>query len=212
MDFFSITMRDDMDFVKKLIFYYFLILLLFSSCFAQNSRRDKSMQPELIMDTIGVKQGMIIGEVGAGEGYFTFKLSERVGPEGKVYANDIKRDVLETIEEKSNENNIKNISVVQGETEDPLFPEKNLDMIVMMLVYHDLEKPVIFFQNLKKYLKPEANVVIIDRDPERWGQGEDHFMTREAILDSVKKSGFDLVRLETFLERDNIYIFQPKYR
>jgi ubiquinone/menaquinone biosynthesis C-methylase UbiE len=165
------------------------------------------MQPELIMDTIGVKSGMVIGEVGAGEGYFTFKLSERVGPEGKIYANDIKKSVLGTIEEKSQENNIENITVVHGEIEDPLFPNNKLDMIVMMIVYHDLEKPVQFFQNIKKYLKSEANVVIIDRDPDRWESG---FMTKEAILDSVKKSDYDLVRLETFLERDNIYIFRPK--
>jgi ubiquinone/menaquinone biosynthesis C-methylase UbiE len=162
------------------------------------------------MDTIGVESGMIIGEVGAGEGYFTFKLSERVGPEGRIYANDIKKSVLETIEEKSQENNIENITIVHGEIEDPLFPNDKLDMIVMMIVYHDLEKPVQFFRNIKKYLKPSANVVIIDRDPDRWGSGWDHFMTKEAILDSVKKSDYDLVRLETFLEKDNIYIFHPK--
>jgi ubiquinone/menaquinone biosynthesis C-methylase UbiE len=167
------------------------------------------MKPELIMDTIGVKQGMVIGEVGAGEGYFTFKLSKRVGPKGKIYANDIKKSVLETIKEKSADENIQNISIVHGETEDPLFPITNLDMIVMMQVYHDLEKPVIFFRNLKKYLKSEGNVVIIDKDPDRWGKGWDHFMTKEAILDSVKKSGYELIRLETFLESDNIYIFHP---
>jgi ubiquinone/menaquinone biosynthesis C-methylase UbiE len=168
------------------------------------------MQPELIMDTIGVKQGMVIGEVGAGEGYFTFHLSKRIGPEGKIYANDIKKSVLESIEQKCEEENISNILVVLGETEDPIFPVVDLDMIVMMIVYHDLEKPVIFFKNLKKYLKPGATVVVIDRDPDRWGQGWDHFMTREAILGSVKKSAYELVRLETFLEKDNIYIFQPE--
>jgi ubiquinone/menaquinone biosynthesis C-methylase UbiE len=168
------------------------------------------MKPELIMDTIGVKTGMMIGEVGAGEGYFTFKLSERVGPSGKIFANDIKKSVLETIEEKSEEDKIQNITIVLGETEDPLFPETELDMIVMMMVYHDLEEPVLFLQNLKKYLKQNGTVVIIDKDPDRWGQGRDHFMTKEAILDSVKKSEYVLLRLETFLEKDNIYIFRPK--
>jgi hypothetical protein len=52
-------------------------------------------------------------------------------------------------------------------------------------------------------------VVIIDRDPDRWGEGHDHFMTKEALLDSVQESDYKLVRLETFLEKDNIYIFRP---
>jgi ubiquinone/menaquinone biosynthesis C-methylase UbiE len=199
-------MKDlNMNFMTRIIFVFLLIY----SCLGQNRWRDKSMKPELIMDTIGVKPGMVIGEVGAGKGYFTFKLSDRVGPEGKIFANDIKQSVLETIEKRTKRENIQNISVVYGETEDPLFPQKDLDMIVMMLVYHDLEEPVIFFRNLKKYLKHNANVVVIDRDPERWGQGLDHFMTKEAILDSVKTSGYELVRLETFLEMDNIYIFRP---
>jgi ubiquinone/menaquinone biosynthesis C-methylase UbiE len=168
------------------------------------------MKPELIMDTIGVKEGMIIGEVGAGRGYFTLKLADRVGKKGRVYANDIKKGVLESIEEKSKNKKIENIITVLGETEDPLFPENELDMIVMMMVYHDLEEPVIFFKNLKKYLKQNANVVVIDRDPDRWGEGYDHFMTKEALLDSVRKSDYTLLRIETFLEKDNIYIFRPK--
>jgi len=198
-----------MKYMTKIILIFLLIIVSCSNCFAQNTWRDNQMQPELIMDTIGVKSGMVIGEVGAGEGYFTFKLSERVGPDGKIYANDIKNSVLETINEKAGEEKIENIFTVRGETEDPRFPETNLDMIVMMMVYHDLEEPVKYFQNLKKYLKPEAVVVIIDKDPDRWGQGRDHFMTKEAILDSVKKSEYELVRLETFLEKDNIYIFRP---
>jgi len=199
-----------MIYVTKIIRILYLIVVISYGCFAQNSTRDKFIQPELIMDTIGVKSGMIIGEVGAGEGYFTFKLSNRVGTSGKIYANDIKKNVLDRIKDKAEEEKIENIQIVIGETEDPLFPVNELDMIVMMLVYHDLEKPVVFFQNLKKYLKPGANVVIIDRDPERWGQGENHFMAKEEILESVEKSGYELVRLEMFLERDNIYIFRPK--
>jgi ubiquinone/menaquinone biosynthesis C-methylase UbiE len=195
--------------MKNIIHYFFLVLVLFYSCFAQSSRRDTLVQPELIMDTIGVKSGMVIGEVGAGEGYFTFKLSNRVGPEGKIYANDINTSVLETISKKLKDENIDNITIVNGKIDDPLFPENDLEMIVMMMVYHDLEKPLIFFKNLRKYLKPGATVVVIDRDPDRWGQGWDHFMTKEAILDSVKKSDYELVRLETFLDRDNIYIFRP---
>lgn len=188
----------------------FGLVLYTSTCVAQWSRRDRDLQPERVLDTVGVKSGMIIGEVGAGEGYLTFKLAKRVGPDGKIYANDIKESVLNRIREKAQQDSIENIQIVLGETLDPLFPQKNLDMIIMILVYHDLENPLIFMQHLKAYLRPGAPVVIIDRDPERWGQGFDHFMKKEDLIQSVLKAGYRLSRLETFPVMDNVYIFLPE--
>jgi ubiquinone/menaquinone biosynthesis C-methylase UbiE len=183
---------------------------MISTCTSiQNSYRDKRMQPERIMDSIAVKEGMIIGEVGAGEGYFTYHLSRRVGAGGHVFANDIKSSVLEDIRDHCEDNGLTNITTVQGELRDPLFPQKNLDMIVMMLVFHDLEQPIPYFENLKNYLKPGAPVVVIDRDPERWGQGHDHFMSKEEILKKIKTAGYELGHLYMFLDNDNIYVFYP---
>ena len=187
-----------------------LVFIIISSCSSQWSRRDKQLQPELVLDTIGIKSGMVIGEVGSGEGYLTFRLSSRVGAGGIIYANDIKKSVLETIRKKAKEEGVNNIETVLGKTIDPLFPVKNLDMVVMISVYHDLEKPVDFMQNLKQYLKPGTPVVIIDRDPDRWGQGDDHFMKKDELIDSVEKADYKLSRIETFPEIDNIYIFYPQ--
>ncbi len=97
-----------------------------------------------------------------------------------------------------------------GETDDPLFPVHNLDMVVMIIVYHDLTEPVDFMQNLKHYLKPGAPVVIIDRDPERWGKGHDHFMKKDDLIASVSEADYKLSRVETFPEMDNVYIFYPQ--
>jgi len=168
------------------------------------------MQPERIMDSLGVKEGKIIGDAGAGEGYFTFWLSKRVGETGKIYANDIKKSVLKKIESRCKEEGITNIKTVLGKVADPLFPSDSLDMVVMMIAFHDFTKPVKWLKNTKKYLKSDGQIVIIDRDPERWGQRDDHFMTKKEILKQTKKAGFEMVKLFTFLERDNIYVFQIK--
>src|SRR5512139_590228 len=77
--------------------------------------RDKRQQPEMVMDVLGIQPGMTIGEVGAGHGYFTFKLSRRVGPEGRIYANDIDRHALERIEERAKKEDVDNIVTVLGE-------------------------------------------------------------------------------------------------
>jgi ubiquinone/menaquinone biosynthesis C-methylase UbiE len=150
---------------------------------------------------------VIIGEAGVGEGYFTFWLSKRVGEAGKIYANDIDKRALNKLEDKCKEKNITNIQTVIGEIDDPLFPVDNLDFVVMMRAFHDFTKPVEWMKNVKKYLKPEAKLVIIDGDPEKLNSSRGHFLTEKQILDIMKKTDFDLEKIETFLARDNIYIF-----
>src|SRR5210317_2229391 len=93
-----------------------LIFCFFSfSIFSYSQGRDSWQQPEKVMDVIGVKAGMTIGEPGAGDGYFTFKLSKRVGKSGKIYANDIKEDELEKIRNRCKTEGIKNIKTILGE-------------------------------------------------------------------------------------------------
>jgi ubiquinone/menaquinone biosynthesis C-methylase UbiE len=198
--------------MKKLnhVVILIIILILSTSCPAQNTYRDKRMQPQRIMDSLRVKEGAIIGEAGAGKGYFTFWLSKRVGDTGKIYANDIKKHVLEKIETRCEKEAITNIETVVGEVTDPMFPVDSLDLIVMMIAFHDFTKPVKWLKKTKKYMRANGQLVIIDRDPDRWGQGHDHFMTQKEVLKLTKKAGFERVNVFTFLERDNIYVFQIK--
>jgi ubiquinone/menaquinone biosynthesis C-methylase UbiE len=172
--------------------------------------RDTWQQPEKVMEAIGVKPGMVIGEPGAGSGYFTLKLAHKVGPTGKIYANDIVDSCLDTIKEKSQKEGLKNIVTIKGKIEDPLFPKGELDMVFMSYVFHHLEKPVAFLKNLKPSLKPNALVVILERDPVKVPSAAGHFFYREKVLRLVKAGGYKLIRTETFLPRDNIYIFQAE--
>lgn len=184
------------------------ILVLASGLFLAQSRRDAQVQPEKLMDAIGVKPGMVIGEAGAGEGYFTFKLSRRVGETGRVYANDIVERVLKTIENRCEREGITNITTILGKVDDPLFPEGALDMVFMISAFHDFEKKVEWLNNVKPYLKPGATLVIVENDPDKLGRSSGHLMTKDEILETVKKSIFKLDRIETFLPTHNIYIYK----
>ena len=193
---------------------FILILLIFAVLLpqlqaGQNTYRDRELQPEKIMDTIGVKPGLIIGEGGAGSGYFTFKLADRIGSTGKIYANDISTRALSSIRSRCEREGVNNIETILGEVENPLFPQ-GLDMIFMVAAFHDFEKPVEWLENAKPSMKPEATLVIVEKDPEKYGRDSGHHMTKDEILDTVKKADFELVRVEMFLERDNIYIFRLK--
>ena len=191
---------------------YFLIalciLVLISGVFSAQSRRDAQVQPEKLMDAIGVKPGMVIGEAGAGEGYFTFKLSRRVGETGRVYANDIVGRVLKVIENRCEREGITNITTILGKVDDPLFPKGALDMIFMISAFHDFEKKVEWLNNVKLYLKPGGTLVIVEIDPDKLGRSSGHLMTKDEILETVKKSIFKLDRIETFLPIHNIYIYK----
>jgi ubiquinone/menaquinone biosynthesis C-methylase UbiE len=172
----------------------------------QNSYRDRWLQPDKIMDAIGVKAGMVIGEAGAGRGYFTFKLSKRVGETGTIYANDIDTKVLSSIREQCKDEKIENITTILGEVTDPLFPKGKLDMVFMIAAFHDFEKPIKWLENVKASMKPEATLVIVEKDPGKSGYDSDHHMTEDEILETIEKRGFQLVKIETFLEDDNIFI------
>ena len=187
----------------------FLLVIAHGVSIAQ-ADRETWQPPEKIMDAIGVEPGMRIGEAGAGTGYFTFPLARRVGPDGIVFANDISTSSLDVIRDRAADQGLGNIKIVVGEVDDPLFPEDDLDMIVMVYVLHMLEKPVEFLQNVRSYLGPGAPLVIIERNTTTERAHYPSFMTNRQILETMGETGFELVRTETFLPKDTIYLYEAR--
>jgi predicted methyltransferase len=173
-----------------------------------NPSRDGIEQPAKVMEAVGVRPGMAVGEVGAGRGYFTFWLAKGVGNSGRVYANDIDRASLAALERRRDAEKIGNIETVLGTVDDPGLPSGALDMVFIVNAFHDLEKPVELLANLLAALKPGGTVVIMDRDPAR--SGERHFLPREKVEELVGRSVFELVRTETWLRYHNLYILKAR--
>ena len=193
--------------LAQMIVIVSIILTASAPCFGQ-ADRETWQPPERIMDSIGVKPGMRIGEAGAGHGYFTFPLARRVGSGGMVFANDISVDGLDAIKERAVREGLENIKIVVGEVEDPLFPEKNLDMVIMVYVLHEVERPIPFLRNLQSYLKPGGLLIIIENTNTAQRGHFPAFLTKDQILQMVEKTGFEFERTENFLSRDNICIFK----
>ena len=184
----------------------------------EESINEKLQPPEKVMDAIGLKPGMVVGEIGAGHGRYTVHLARRVGKKGKVLANDIDENALSELRKRCERDNIRNVETILGEEEDPLFPKKSLDMAFMVWVFHGLDKPGPLFANLKPGLKSGATLVIIDPideeiDMEREFAGEklepDRLTIKERVEKAAEEGGFELVRMETFLPKDVIYILKP---
>jgi ubiquinone/menaquinone biosynthesis C-methylase UbiE len=174
----------------------------------RNASRDSIEQPEKVMEAVGVQPGMVVGEIGAGHGYFTFWLAKGVGETGKIYANDIDESALGAIERRREAEKVANIETVLGTVDDPRLPAASLDMVFVVNAFHDLERPVELLANLLPALKPGATVVIMDREEDK--AGDSHFLTRAEVEEIVGRSVFEMVRVETFLRYHNLYILKAR--
>lgn len=184
---------------------------------------NKRQPANKVMEIAGIKPGMIIGEIGAGRGRYTVQLAQMVGDQGKVYANDIDAGAIGYLKERCRRNGLANVETVLGRTDDPLFPRTGLDMIFMVWTYHMMEKPVAMLKSMAAYLKPGATVVMVEPVP---AETEDEIKEATArhgkkpsginvvSEDSVKRdaaaAGFEFVRMDSSLSRDNIFILRLK--
>ena len=171
-------------------------------------RLNERQPPDLVLKTIGIRPGMIIGEVGAGRGRYTVQIASRIGPSGMLYANDIVKEYLQYIERRCADHGLTNVKTVLGGLTDPKLPPAALDMVIMVNVVHCLAEPVALLRNIKKSLKPNGVIAIVegnlDKDPSTAGE----WYSRNKLLKIYKDAGYDLVREETFLPKDNIYFLK----
>lgn len=174
--------------------------------------------PDKIMAAMGIKPGMTIGEVGAGRGRITVYMAREVGETGKIYANDIDELSLEYLRGRCRRLGLSNVELITGQMDDPLLPQKSLDMVVMALVYHMLEKPDKLLENIRKSLKPGAMLVIldpvdveIDREfgIDRSKPDVNTPTIRERINISARNAGYDVIRVDTSLPSDLIFFLKP---
>lgn len=174
--------------------------------------------PEMIMDLAGIKPGMTVGEIGAGRGRMTVYFAREVGHGGKIYANDIDELSIAYLRGRCKRLGFNNVEFILGELDDPGLPEKKLDMAIMVLVYHMIEKPDKLLENIKKSLKPGATLVIIDPVDEeidrefgieRNKPGVKPPTIRERVAKSAITAGYDVIKIDSSLSRDLIFVLKP---
>jgi len=175
-------------------------------------KRDQWQQPEKILDSIGIKQGMTVADVGAGTGYLTLRIAKRVGEKGIVYATDIREGRINALKNKALKAGFENIITLLSTETDTGLPRDTFDIIIMLHVIHIVIKeqdPLAFLANLKLALKPDGILVIVHWDGPKMGYPEVEAYSQENVLKLFKDSGFTMVRTETFLPRDTIFILKP---
>ena len=175
---------------------------------AWEARHNAMQPPERVMDAIGVEPGWTVAEIGAGRGRYVVHMAQRVGPEGKILANDIDKGALDYLEQRCERDGIPNVVTILGELTDPRLPRDSCDMIYVINSYHHFDEPVELMLNAIPALKPGGIMVIIEHDPEKAPDMGNHSTARDVLLGQMENAGYELVRIDTFLERDNINIFK----
>lgn len=132
--------------------------------FSTETERDSVGEADKVMDLADIRPGMTVADIGAGEGYYTVRLAERVGRKGRVLAQDIDREALSRLAERVERERLENVSIRLGTPDDPKLPDGSFDRIFLVHMYHEVQEPYAFLWRLWPSLKPGGRVIVVDVD------------------------------------------------
>jgi protein-L-isoaspartate O-methyltransferase len=175
------------------------VAAIVSDAFSTEDARDRLGEAEEVMAFAGVKPGMSIADIGAGEGYYTVRLSPIVGSKGRVLAQDIVPATRDHLARRVDREGLDNVSVRLGLPDDPRIPAASFDRIFLVHMYHEVSSPYAFLWHLREGLKPDGEVIVVDADREV----RHHGMPRDQLRCEMAALGLDQVRIATLTGSDN---------
>jgi SAM-dependent methyltransferase len=175
----------------------------------ERPKRESEENVEGALDAIGLKPGMTVAEVGAGTGYVALRMAKRVGPGGKVYANDLQPEMLGLLRDNAAKAGITNVQTVQGSETDPKLPDGQIDLIILVDVYHEFSQPQKMLQGIRRALKPDGRLVQLEYRKEDPNVPilPDHKMSVAEAKTEVEAEGFKLQPVIETLPRQHILIY-----
>jgi SAM-dependent methyltransferase len=132
--------------------------------FSTEDARDRAGEAEQVMNLAGVKPGMSVADVGAGEGYYTVRLARVVGAKGRVLAEDIMPDVRDQLSDRVQRQRLDNVAVKLGTAANPMLPAGSFDRVFLVHMYHEVASPYAFLWHLREGVKPDGLVIVVDSD------------------------------------------------
>ncbi len=135
-----------------------------SNQYSTEDQRDSRGEAQTVMDLADIEPGMTVADIGAGNGYYTVRLAERVGDDGRVLAQDIDREALSRLGRRIERQRLENVSIRLGEMADPKLPDGSFDRIFMVHMYHEIESPYEFLWRMWPSLREDGQVIVVDVD------------------------------------------------
>lgn len=169
----------------------------------EDENRAKNLQIDRVMDILKITKDKSVADIGAGGGWFTVRAAKRVGAGGKVFAVEINQEYIDAINERAKKESLANIQTVLGTEDDPKLPADSTDAVLILKTYHEIGEPIKVLKNLKKSLRKDALLGIIDRN----GNGDDHGIKKEVVIEELKRAGFAKVDEYDFVKPDGMDYF-----
>lgn len=172
--------------------------------------REREEECSTLLKNLGIKPGMTVCDLGCGNGFYTLKLAEMVGPKGKVLAVDIQSEMLRLLKERAQEAKVTNIEPLLGTLVDPRLPEGKVDLIFCVDVYHEFSHPVHMLAALRKSLAPGGRLVLVEfrKEDPKVPIKELHKMSKEQILKELEPNGYKLVEQFDKLPWQHVMFFE----
>jgi ubiquinone/menaquinone biosynthesis C-methylase UbiE len=170
--------------------------------------------PDRVIESLEIRAGDHVADIGAGEGYFLPYLADAVGPEGKVYAVEVDPEKVEALEAMVREGGHHNVVVVLGELDDPLLPDQGVDLVFLCNTYHHIEDRPAYFSRLRSDLRTESRLAIIDVRDDLSGilrlfVTEGHWTPLDLLYEELEKAGYRRSLSFDFLPTQNFEVFEP---
>lgn len=178
----------------------------------EDPKRDSYQKPHEVLTALKIRPGEVIADIGAGSGYFTFRLSHFVGAKGKVYAVDVSPEMILHINRRIRDLKATNVITVLADPDDPLLPENSINRFFFSESWHHIENQSKYLALMKKLLKPGGEIVMIDFQKKELPIGPPMQMkiSREDLIKQMQTNGFRLTQEYTFLPYQYFLVFARK--
>ncbi|HSH92955.1 MAG TPA: class I SAM-dependent methyltransferase, partial [Roseimicrobium sp.] len=178
----------------------------------ERPEREEEEQPGLVLDAIKLKPGDVVADIGAGTGYFSWRMAQKVGDTGKILAVEIEQVSLDEIAANMAKRKVTNVKGILGTITDPKLPPASVDLVIMVDVYHEFDHPFEMMENICKALKPGGRVVFVEyraEDP-NVPIKEVHKMSVAQVRKEMSIQPLEWVETHSNLPRQHIIVFRKK--
>ena len=178
----------------------------------EDPKRDAYQKPHEVLMALAIKPGEAIADIGAGSGYFTFRLAHHVGDKGKIYAVDVNPEMIVHLNRRIRELKAMNVTAILADPDDPLLADNSVDRFFFSDSWHHIENQTKYLSAIKKMLRPSGEIIMIDFHKKELPVGPPMQLkiAREDLIRQLESNGFRLTKEHTFLPYQYFLIFASK--